>query len=352
MRFFTDQRCKRCYIQADPKDGITLDEKGICSLCRQAETEREPDWMLLRNVFEDLIEAGRGKGGQYDGVVMMSGGKDSAYLACTLRRKYGLRLIGFINDIHYEYAQTFAGAKNICDRLDMPLYVNRFDPDGMRDYFRFLFTAKELRDSGFGHICNYCGRMMIRAAGDFAKAHGIPMVFSGHNPDQISGMGERYETDPTRIARQNAVREQIADSVTRARALSAQRAPELTERFPEQLFPEGVQGVFMYQYFPYKPVEMMEYITREIGWQPMKTISETYIASGCRLAHLWMDLAYRNKTVSYVDRELSAQVRRGTLSKKLVREFYAHTYDSSETIAELLDDLGIESADQLLEENS
>ena len=350
MQFFTEKRCKRCYIQEDRENGIILDEKGVCSLCRQAQTEREPDWMLLRSVFEDTIEKERGKGEKYDGVVMMSGGKDSAYLACTLKKKYGLRLIGFINDIHYEYSQTFEGAKNICDKLDMPLYINRFDEDRMRNYFRFLFTAKELRDSGFGHICNYCGRMMIRTAADFAKENGIPMVFSGHNPDQISGMGERYETDPTRVAKQNALREMIAETVVQARTLSTQRAPELMEQFPEELFPEGVKGLFMYQYFPYKPVEMMEYIKREIDWKPMKTMSETYIASGCKLAHLWIYLAYRNKTVNYVDKELSSQVRRGTLSKKLVKEFYANAYDSTEIINEIIADLGIDSVEQLLED--
>ncbi|MCR5540496.1 MAG: hypothetical protein K6F71_06730 [Ruminococcus sp.] len=350
MQFFTEKRCKRCYIQEDPEGGIVLDEKGICSLCRQAQTEREPDWMLLRSVFEDAIEQERGKGEKYDGVVMMSGGKDSAYLACTLKKKYGLRLIGFINDIHYEYSQTFEGAKNICDKLDMPLYINKFDEDIMRRYFRFLFTSKELRDSGFGHICNYCGRMMIRSAADFAKENGIPMVFSGHNPDQISGMGERYETDPTRIAKQNALREMIAESVVQAQELSLKKDPELIVKFPEKLFPDGVRGLFMYQYFPYKPVEMMEYIKQEIDWKPMKTMSETYIASGCKLAHLWIYLAYRNKTVNYVDKELSSQVRRGTLSKKLVKEFYNNAYDSSEIINEIVADLGIDSVEQLLED--
>ncbi|MBR1555974.1 MAG: hypothetical protein IJ644_11380, partial [Oscillospiraceae bacterium] len=154
----------------------------------------------------------------------------------------------------------------------------------------------------------------------------------------------------TRVAKQNALREMIAETVVQARTLSAQRAPELMEQFPEELFPEGVKGLFMYQYFPYKPVEMMEYIKREIDWKPMKTMSETYIASGCKLAHLWIYLAYRNKTVNYVDKELSSQVRRGTLSKKLVKEFYANAYDSTEIINEIIADLGIDSVEQLLED--
>lgn len=350
MKFFTDRRCKRCYIQEDKGSGITFDNKGICTLCRQAQKEREPDWMLLKNVFEDMIEENRGKGETYDGVVMMSGGKDSAYLACTLKKKYNLRLIGFINDIHYEYSQTFTGAKNICDKLDIPLVVNKFSEETMRKYFRFLFTSKELRDSGFGHICNYCGRFMIRAAADFAKEKGIPMIFSGHNPEQIFGMGESFETDPIMIMKQKALRDIIDESVVKARKLSKMKSPEIMDYFPESLFPEGVKGIFMYQYFPYKPLEMMEYIEREIDWKPMKTVSDTYIASGCKLAHLWTYLAYKNENVNYVDKELAAQVRKGVLSKKIVKDFYNNAYDSTEVINEILEDLEIESIESLLEE--
>lgn len=350
MNFFTDRRCKRCYIQEDEASGIVLDSKGICSLCRQAQKEREPDWLLLKNVFEDTINKYRGIGREYDGVVMMSGGKDSAYLACTLRKKYGLRLIGFINDIHYEYSQTFEGAANICKKLDMPLYVNKFDDDIMRRYFRFLFMSKELRDSGFGHICNYCGRFMIRAAGDFAKEHGVPMVFSGHNPEQVFGMGESFETDPKRIVKRDALRQMIKESVVKARGLSGEQAPDIIDYFPMELFPEGVRGVFMYQYFPYKPMEMIDYITKEMDWKPMHTMSSVYIASGCKLAHLWIYLAYRNKNVNYVDKELSEQVRKGVISKKTVKDFYDHAFDSTEIINDILADLDIDSVETLLED--
>ncbi|HNZ98845.1 hypothetical protein [Ruminococcus sp.] len=250
MNFFTDRRCKRCYIQEDEASGIVLDSKGICSLCRQAQKEREPDWLLLKNVFEDTINKYRGIGREYDGVVMMSGGKDSAYLACTLRKKYGLRLIGFINDIHYEYSQTFEGAANICKKLDMPLYVNKFDDDIMRRYFRFLFMSKELRDSGFGHICNYCGRFMIRAAGDFAKEHGVPMVFSGHNPEQVFGMGESFETDPKRIVKRDALRQMIKESVVKARGLSGEQAPDIIDYFPDGALSRGSQGSIHVSVFP------------------------------------------------------------------------------------------------------
>lgn len=59
----------------------------------------------------------------------------------------------------------------------------------MTEFFRFLFLEKKLRNKGCGHICNYCGRFMIRTVAEYAKEKGIPMVFSGHNPEQIEGMG-------------------------------------------------------------------------------------------------------------------------------------------------------------------
>lgn len=351
MKESEQRQCKRCLMKEDIKNGITIDNRGVCSLCRQAENEKDPDWTLLKDVFENTLEENRGKGKEYDGVVMMSGGKDSAYLACTLKKKYNLRIIGFVNDIHYEYSKTFEGAKKICDKLDMPLIINKFPEDKMRKYFKFLFLSKELRDSGFGHICNYCGRFMIRSAGDFAAENGIPMVFSGHNPQQIFEMGESYEVEPNKIAKQKAIRENIAHSVEMARNLAVKEYADILDYFPESLFPEEVKGMFMYHYFPYNPAKMMEYIQKEIDWQPYTTLSSTYIASGCKLAHLWTHLASKNNMANYVDKEFSAQIRNGVLSKKLVKSYYENAVDSTDMINEILEDLQIDSIESILEED-
>lgn len=343
-----ERRCQRCLIKEDVQSNIVLDENGICNLCRQNLSESRMDWESLEEIFLSKIEKNRGKG-QYDGVVMMSGGKDSAYLALTLKKKYHLNIVGLINDIHYEYQETFVNAKHICDELEIPLVYNELSKNKMKHFFRFLFLSKDIRDRGCGQICNYCGRLMIRTAADYAKSHNIPMLFSGHNPEQIAGMGQSYEIDRRRILRQKILNQILSDNIKKVRELLIKENMEtLLPYFPMELFPKGVEGLFMYQHFPYEPLMMMEVIQKELKWKPIKKMSDTYIASGCRLAHLWIKIASLNNTPNYVDLELSSQVRNGVLSREIVKQFYNEAYDATEEIDKLLEELSIDSINELL----
>ncbi|MFR1534537.1 MAG: hypothetical protein ACLSTO_13420, partial [Bilophila wadsworthia] len=130
----------------------------------------------------------------YEGLIMMSGGKDSAYLADLLKETYGMRLLGFIIDINYEYPETFENAKTIARKLDLPYVVFRQEPEAMRRYYRFLFTEKALLQPDGGQVCTFCGRFLIHSAFAFARRMGIPLVFSGHNPIRFSSWASIHNT--------------------------------------------------------------------------------------------------------------------------------------------------------------
>lgn len=69
----------------------------------------------------------------------------------------------------------------------------------------------------------------------------------------------------------------LRESVNKAiNVISAEKA-FLIPMFPLELFPEGIEGVFMYQHFPYEPVKMRDIIVRELEWKPIKKLSSTYV---------------------------------------------------------------------------
>ena len=186
---YTNHVCKKCFLQNDPFHKVTLNEDGVCSLCaKPAPEEARRDWDALEKRFAAHLDRVRGTR-PYEGLIMMSGGKDSAYLADLLKETYGMRLLGFIIDINYEYPETFENAKTIARKLDLPYVVFRQEPEAMRRYYRFLFTEKALLQPDGGQVCTFCGRFLIHSACAFARRMGIPLVFSGHNPDQIFLMG-------------------------------------------------------------------------------------------------------------------------------------------------------------------
>lgn len=271
---------------------------------------------------------------------MMSGGKDSAYMAHLLREEYGLNLLGLIIDNGFEYPETFENAVAIARKLDMPYLLYRQDPRLMRRYYRFLFQERSIRQRDCGQVCTFCGRFLIRTATDLARSLGIPFVFSGHNPDQIFLMGESIETDPDRRTFMEFVMEMTAEETRKAvTAWSANRHTQARRFFPDALSPDGVRLLFPFQYFPYEPETMMRVARERLGWTPIRRFSRTYIASGCRLVKLWSYLAHRAGTNSYVDLEFSAQARNGTLASDTLRKFHAESEVAYDELLEVIREL-------------
>ena len=272
---YTNHVCKKCFLQNDPFHKVTLNEDGVCSLCaKPAPEEARRDWDALDKRFAAHLDRVRGTR-PYEGLIMMSGGKDSAYLADLLKETYGMRLLGFIIDINYEYPETFENAKTIARKLDLPYVVFRQEPEAMRRYYRFLFLMETLSEE--------TGKALAR----WRESYGEPEL----------------------------------------------------PLFPDSIHVEGTELLFPFQYFPYRPEAMMRHVRERLQWLPIKRFSKTYIASGCRLVKLWAYMAYLNNTNSYVDFEFCNQIRNGTLSADTVRQFYEQAEIDYEELAELIAEL-------------
>ena len=347
---YTHNTCTRCHLQQDVFHKVTLNQQGVCSFCTKNIVSPKRDWERLQNIFEEKLHKAKGKG-QYDGLIMLSGGKDSAYMAHLLTKKYNMKLLGFIIDINFEYPETFDNAATIARKLDMPYVTFRQDPELMRKYYAFLFCNKDIHQDDCGQVCTFCGRFLIQSATDFASRMDIPLVFSGHNPDQIFLMGESIEDDPARLLTMEFNMEVVAEETEKARGAWGKKWRETEKNLPNRqqsnrLFPtmihsKGVELVFPYQHFPYEPEKMIETVKKELGWVPIKRFSKTYIASGCSLVKLWAYLAYSNNTNSYVDFEFSNQVREGVLSHDKVAQFYDQSDKGYDELAEIVMELGI-----------
>lgn len=330
-------------IQEDQFHKITISENGLCNLCQNQKKYQFLGWDRLKNIFEKKIESIRGKK-DYDGLLMLSGGKDSAYLAYVLIKIYRLKLLGFTIDNGFEYQETFHNAKDIAQKTGIPYIYYKPDTGLMKEFYQFIITEESLKRKDFGQICLFCGRYFKNLAADFARRSNIPVVFSGHNADQVFGMGEALdlEIDPARKMYQQSIRRGISDMLKKAiETCEAKSKKHLISFFPKQLNPHSVESLYFFYHFPYRPMEMMEMVSKELNWKPVEHFSSTYIASGCKLFKLLAYLAFLNKTCSYVDLEFSSQIRSNVLDRELVKKFHANIVKDDGEIVSLLEELGI-----------
>ena len=68
------KRCKKC-ILPENYPGITFNEEGICNYCL---TYKKREY-YGEEELKKILEAYRNKNGNYDCIVGISGGRDSAY---------------------------------------------------------------------------------------------------------------------------------------------------------------------------------------------------------------------------------------------------------------------------------
>ena len=83
---YTNHVCRKCFLQNDPFHKVTLNEDGVCSLCaKPAPEEARRDWDALEKRFAAHLDRVRGTR-PYEGLIMMSGGKDSALVGILCKK--------------------------------------------------------------------------------------------------------------------------------------------------------------------------------------------------------------------------------------------------------------------------
>ncbi len=130
------QRCTRCVMDStDPN--ISFDEHGVCSHCRWYDQAAPFNWMpndegyiRLQQWVQQIRIDGRGK--DYDCILGMSGGADSAYLAWQAK-ELGLRPLVVHVDTGWNSELAVHNIARVMRKLGFDLHTEVIDWEEMRD---------------------------------------------------------------------------------------------------------------------------------------------------------------------------------------------------------------------------
>lgn len=315
----TIKRCSKCLALENRASRIIIGEDGICSLCKIDQTRySQMSWEEKKMKFDYLINEKKGKH-QYDGIIMMSGGKDSTYLALQLKREYNLNLLGMSVDNGFEYPDSFDNAKKVCDKLRIPYIILQPDMVNLRKFYKYIATDNHLRHEDYSQICFYCGNYLKRQVDIYAEKFDAAYIFSGYNPDQVSELGEAdiVEADFGRMQYQQMIKRALDDKMKDAYRYTMQKNdPELAGCFESPT----TRILYYYQHVPYDPVIMLATIRRELDWEPIKRFKKDYLVSGCQLVCTLVHLCQRKNVPDYIQKEFSTQIRKGILTKEQVEK--------------------------------
>lgn len=343
-------KCKKC-LKEIPVDsgGKSMAKNGLCLECYNDEFKSPTvDWSEREKVFREKIEEVRRVKGTFDGLVMLSGGKDSIYVAYILSKVYKLNIIGLTIDNGFEYESTFDNSTEIAKKLGISHFIYRLPFEDMKEYYNFLLTEDSLKLKDCSQLCFFCGRLLKTISIKIAKMLNVTAVFSGHTLEQIRALGDEEGKDKSYEIRKRYIQTYSIDNYKKAiEALKGKGKDPIIYLFDDNLSTINFDKfIYPLEYFEYKPIEIVNLLEKELGWVADTHFTKKYISSGCKLGKLMEYIAAKNGSSTYVEREFSDQIRRGSLSKEDVINIIDSRVDDEGEIKEIMDLLSV-SKDKL-----
>lgn len=326
--------CRRCVLPHAPPD-VTLDESGLCSVCREHDDSvRGSDRGgrdLLETDFVKLLEKRRGKQ-TYDCLVMLSGGKDSTSALHTIVRKYRLNPLVFTFDHGFVGAEAIQSAMNTVQKLDVDFLFYR--STFMHDLFREL-----IRSHTRANICPICSMWYMLTTYEIAAKYKIPLIISGWTKGQTSGSGRTMltscacnESSEEYRSMSLATREFMKDFVSRRpRYKDFPRNMEEVLKAAKKRFKSKAIVLSPHWFMSEDAEEYVEVIQRELDWKGA-TRSYPKKTTNCELNFVATYLTVAHYGYSHYHIEMSKMIRLGMVTRKEALEALEIDYG-----AELLD---------------
>ena len=275
--------CKKCLMhnqkpfsvnetknfKGSKKQGLFIDEEGVCAACRHGEKKRDDiDWDLREKKLCAMLDKFRRKDGYYDCIVSGSGGKDSSTIAHVLKAKYGMHPLTVT---YSPLLYTDVGWRNLRSWINVGGFDNYlFSPNGQvsgvlaREAFMNLLHP--MQPFKFG-IKSYAAKMAVR--------FDIPLVMYGE-PYAEYGSEDENSTDSPSYNLDWYVND------TKEVYLGGSHVDQLKEKYgfsDEDLYPymplrssqvleKKVHVEFLGWYLKWNPQEIYYHASENCGFEP------------------------------------------------------------------------------------
>ena len=167
--------CKRCVLP-EFKPDIWLNEDGVCNVCLEYDKEAQSPDKPLETDFIKLLNMYKSKG-EYDCLVMCSGGKDSTSALYYMKKRYKLNPLAFTFDHGFETEEAIENVKNAVEALGVDFLL--FKSDFMQEMF-----SEIVKTNSKAVICHPCSIWYMDLAFKMAFRFNIPIIIAGWTKGQ------------------------------------------------------------------------------------------------------------------------------------------------------------------------
>jgi len=322
---------------------------GECRFCRdydKTDLEKlERERLERERDLEETLRNCRGRG-RYDCLVLLSGGKDSAYLLYKLKVEYGLRVLalstdagGYMGDVALKNLRTTLGKISVDHIMYTP----------SKDFYKKLFTfllKNQIKEGAVKTVCYVCHPLTEAYALDLAVSEGIPLILEGFSPGQPDPEAMLYEMPKRHIMEDNwtpkAVRESGLFSKEELAHFWDPMAYPKNTQFPRILAP--------FHAWRYDQAEIMKKVV-ELGLISSKKSADP-VHSNCLMNWVMMYSDIRNLGYNPYLFEFARLIREGKADKRhwavmdrIVNFMLRHRIFLGRRVSYMLKDLDLKTED-------
>lgn len=258
--------CSRCCLP-ETVEGIEFDDMGICKACRASEEKMRIDWSKREETLREILEEAKANSGNnYDCMVPISGGKDSAFQLHILTRVYGCNPLA-VTFSHNWYSKTgWENLWNVLERLDVDHVM----------YTPKRSTVNRLARKSLpsiGDSCWHCHAGVLSFPLHIAVKFGLKLMVWGESPADFSGRdtyNDQQFMNKTAADIADIFMSQTIRNGPDAMVDENLKQSELRMFYPptrEELIESDIQSIYLGDYVFWDHERQTEFLVDEYGWQ-------------------------------------------------------------------------------------
>ena len=266
--------CNRCCMP-DTNEEMSFDELGICKACNSSEEKMRINWKERSEALGEILQkASKDSGNNYDCMVPISGGKDSAFQLHILRKVYNLNPLA-VTFSHNWYTKTgWDNLWNVLEKLDVDHVM----------YTPKRSTVNKLATKSLkliGDSCWHCRAGVLSFPLHIAVKFGIKLMVWGESPAESSGKDtyscQKYKLntaeDIANIFLSTSIKkgpDNMVDKDTTKKELFFFYPPSKSD-----LIKADIKSIYLGDYIFWDIEKQTEFLVNEYGWKEDK-VEGTY----------------------------------------------------------------------------
>ncbi|MBD3379552.1 MAG: hypothetical protein GF408_03715 [Candidatus Omnitrophica bacterium] len=322
---FQDRKiCKRC-VMPESKPDIRLNEEGVCNLCLEYEKNKgrqKKQRPPLESDLTALLKKYRTKG-EYDCLVMCSGGKDSTAALYFMKKRYKLNPLAFTFDNGFETEEALENARSASEKLGADHLL--FKTDKMKKMF-----ADAVKRHPEVVLCHLCSIWYMDLTFRMAERFDIPVIVAGWTRGQSTeraGVAEyRYGKDRREFTGMGEATRRFLKEYTRENPGYRDFPKSIEEVIKKARKRHRTVEISPHWFLPYSEEEYTDLITKELGW---KAPENSYPAksTNCGLNFLSVYNSMKHYGYTHYHVEMSKMIRAGLMTRDEALESLAINFD-------------------------